>query len=100
MGIGDQWMRLWKLTPVACENRAWRESETTAPVIVRAPNPTVARFQAACEFTRGTLPLTASPWWRTDLLRIEELDDPGLSRVGPTQVLGLTFGQGARRQSP
>ena len=98
MAIREERMKVWKLTPVACENPAWRESETTAPVVIRAPNPTVARFQAACEFTRRTLPtLAASPWWRTDLIRIEQLDDPRLSRVGPTQVLGLASGQ---RQFP
>lgn len=89
MARQDEWMSVWRLTPVDRENSAWHASETTMPVLVRAPNPTVARFEAACRLTRRNVPsLSASPWWRADLVRIEQLEDPTLNRTGPTHMFG------------
>jgi hypothetical protein len=89
MARQGEWMSVWRLTPVDRDNPAWQASETTMPVLARAPNPTVARFEAACRLTRRHVSsVAASPWWRGDLVRVEQLEDPSLSRIGPTRVFG------------
>lgn len=86
----NQPMKIWRLTPVHRNHPAWRQSKAATPVVIRAPSASIAQFQAACELTRANVPtLAASPWWRADLLRIEQLQDLRLSRFGPTQILSL-----------
>lgn len=87
----DPVMQLWRLSPVDPANRAWRMSLYTGPVIVRAPNLTVARGEAARCFSPSKAEASpraeASPWWRADLVTAVLVQGTLLSCRGPTRVL-------------
>src|SRR5512134_2597918 len=89
-------MLIFKLTPLSTDDPFWLASSHRAPVIVRAPDEESARaaaqkqFGVAARFAAGTR-IVGAPWMRTNLARVEIIENSRHATDGPLEVIEPSF---------